>query len=115
MQSIDRKLRKLEMARAPSEEGGCQGLAFVWHWIPRERKQNLAPGERVVVDWYRSVPGMLLGRERIATDPADQGRKCFRNGYLLDVLTEIHHQCAYRERTGSCRYCHGTPIAEEFP
>jgi hypothetical protein len=113
MQSIDRKLRNLEVARASSEETGCHGLAFVWHCIPPERKQNLAPDERVVVDWFRSIPGILSGRERITNNPADVGRKCFRNGYLIDILTEIHQECHHRESTGSCEYCHGTPVAED--
>jgi hypothetical protein len=112
--SIDRKLRKLEMARASREQGVCRKLAAVWHGAPTERIRALAPGERVVIDWYRDG-STLWGSHRITTDPADRGRKCVRDGYLLDVLQEIHQSCWHREQTGSCLVCQGTPVAEKRP
>jgi hypothetical protein len=31
------------------------------------------------------------------------------------VLQEVHQSCPHRERTGSCKVCMGTPVAEELP
>jgi hypothetical protein len=113
MNSIDRKLRKLEMAKASREQDVCRGLAAVMHGVPRERLQTLGPGERVVIDWYRDGGGMVWGRERITNDPTDKDRKCITGGYLLDVLKEIHQGCSHRLQSGSCLICKGTPVAEK--
>jgi hypothetical protein len=43
--------------------------------IGAERRVRLAPGERVVTDYYSDVDGFVLARERITTDPADEGRR----------------------------------------
>lgn len=42
----------------------------------QEPCKSLAPGERIVIDWYSDVDGFVLARERITTDPADDGRRC---------------------------------------
>lgn len=115
MRQIEKRLRKLEAKLKLRDQPRCSGLACVWHFIPIERRNNLAPGERIVVDWYRNGNSMTYGRQRITDDPADQGRKCKVGGYLLDVLKEIHQNCSHRERTGSCLVCKDTPLAEEPP
>ena len=43
--------------------------------IEAERRGRLAPGERMVTDWYSDVDGYVLARECITTDPADDGRR----------------------------------------
>jgi hypothetical protein len=115
MRNIENRLRKVEAKLHPPKEVVVEALAMLAHVLPRDRVQNLAPGEHVVVDWYTHVNNMLWGRQRIATDPADQGRKCKWGGYLLDVIQELHQACPERERTGSCHTCRGTSVAECRP
>jgi hypothetical protein len=81
--------------------------------ISPERRKSMQPDERIVVDWYRNYIGVTEGRNRITTDPADQGRKCTVGGYLLDVIEEIHQSCSHREQPGYCRICKDTPVAEK--
>jgi hypothetical protein len=111
MRDIENRLRKLESKLKPSERPPVR-MAAVMHALPGKRKRNLAAGERIVVDWYRDFGGVIEGRERISTDLADRGRVCKRGSYLLDVIRELHQTCAHRERTGCCRVCQGTPMAE---
>jgi len=66
----------------------------------------MGPGERIVVDWYRDLYGVVWARERITTDPTDQGQRCERGGYLLNVIRELHETCELRER-GGCGTCLG--------
>jgi hypothetical protein len=115
MRNIEIRLRKLEAKLNPPEKPVVIGLAVVANALPRERKKNLAPGERVVIDWYRNVNGVSWGRERISTDPADEGRHCRRGGCLFDVIQELHQACSYRVQAGSCSTCGGTPVAECSP
>jgi hypothetical protein len=109
------RLRKLEAQAELRDQPVCTGLANVWRHLPMERKKNLGPGERVVVDWYRNCGVMTYGRERITHDPKDQGRKCKAGGYLLDVLEELHRSCSHKDATGSCRDCVNTPVCEQRP
>jgi len=85
------------------------------HGPSLERRKNLAPGERVVKDWFRDSGGYVSGQYRITSDPADQGRRCKAGGYLLDVLEKVHKICSHRESMGSCLLCKDTPVAEERP
>ena len=112
MRCIESRLRKLEAQRELRDQPHCHGLAVVWWLLPFERKKNLVPPERVVVDWFRNSNSMTYGRERITCDTADKGRKCKPGGYLLDVIEEIHQGCFHREITGSCQICQNTPAAE---
>lgn len=43
--------------------------------IGAERRVRLAPGERIVTDYYSDVDGFVLARGRITTDPADEGQR----------------------------------------
>ena len=115
MKAIERRLRKLEAKRNPPVKRVVSGLASVAHALPWARKQNLAPGERVVVDWYRHSNGVFWGRERISFDPADPGRHCNRGGYLVEVIQELHQTCPDRKLEGSCHKCRGTAVAESEP
>jgi hypothetical protein len=72
MPHIENRLRKMESSLNP-EPPVCIGVATVRHALPREPTKNLATGERVGVDWFRKIGGILWGRERIFNDPADQG------------------------------------------
>jgi hypothetical protein len=80
--------------------------------IEREDERALAPGERIVHDWFRDCGSTVWARERVSTDKADEGRRCPRGGYLLDVLEAFHQGCPWRERTGVCQMCQGTPVED---
>ena len=109
MKTFEKRLRKLE-AKLELE----LDIRLVWgHFpFPLEGKDNLAPDERVVVDWYRNRAGIISQQERITNDAADRGRTCKRDGYLIDVIEKHHQTCPERERSGSCEECAGTPVAE---
>ena len=80
--------------------------------IEREHELELAPGERMVQDWFRDCGLMVWARERVTTEKADEGRRCPRGGYLLDVLEALHEGCPWQERTGVCHMCQGTPVGD---
>lgn len=61
MRSVENRLRKLEAKRSRSEQPAIEGLATVAHVLTQERKENLAAGERVVIDWYRVLSGVIWG------------------------------------------------------
>jgi hypothetical protein len=48
---------------------------IITDYIDEQRREALAPGERVVLDWYRDVNFGVLARERITTD--SRGADCF--------------------------------------
>src|SRR3954466_4660644 len=73
---------------------------------------ELAPGERIVQDWFRDSGSTVWACERVTTDRSDEGRRCPRGGYLLDVLEAFHEGCPWRERSGVCQMCQGTPIGD---
>jgi hypothetical protein len=81
--------------------------------VGREQESALAPGERVVEDWFRDCGSMVWARERLTTDTEDVGRRCPPGGYLLDVLEDFHAQCPWRTRTGVCRMCECTPVGKK--
>ena len=111
MRDFENRLRKLESKLPP------QQVELVWlaSLVELEGTKTLAPGERVVEDWYRKGGGGIYARERITSDPADHGRTCKTDGYLIDVIEERHRTCPERERSGSCHECEGTPVAECRP
>jgi hypothetical protein len=81
--------------------------------VEREQEGELAPGERVVEDWFRDCGPIVWARQRVSTETEDGGRRCMPGGYLLDVLEKIHEHCPWRIRTGVCQMCQGTPVGEE--
>ena len=114
MRRIESRVRKLEAQLQLDSQPQVRGLGCLWRRLSWERRRNLAPGERVVVDWYRNWGTMTHGRERITQDPEDHGRACKPGGYLLDVLEELHQSCSFKS-TGSCGDCANTPVAEQVP
>src|SRR5450432_956440 len=84
---------------------------FTWHGIDRHRRENLAPDERIVLDCFRQRGQLIDAQERITTDPKDNGRECEPEGYLEDVIQEIHADCWLRDRGGSCMICEDTTVA----
>src|SRR6266851_9876295 len=102
MRSVEKRLWRLESKRSQSERLAIEGLATVAHVLPREHKESLAAGGRVVIDWYRIVSGVMWGRERLSYDLADRGQCCESNGYLIDAIQELHQTCSYRDKPGSC-------------
>jgi hypothetical protein len=80
--------------------------------ITSEHQTAVAPGERMVQDWFRDCGSTVWAHERVANNKADEGRRCPRGGYLLDVLEAFHQGCPWRERTGVCQMCQGTPVED---
>ena len=83
-----RRLAKLE------ERDGPQALPLlrtVWitDCIEEPRRTALAPGERIVLDWYSDVNFEVLARERITTDLCDEGRRCEPSSPLPRRYTEL--------------------------
>ena len=64
-----RRLEKLEERRSSPEVMGV----FWMKYVDRERRNTLAPNERIVEDWYLYEYGIQWVGERITTDPCDQG------------------------------------------
>jgi hypothetical protein len=75
-----------------------------------EQERTLAPGEHVVEDWFRDCGPIVWARERVTSETDDRGRRCPPGGYLLDVLEVFHEACPWREKTGVCQMCQGTPV-----
>ena len=103
-----RRLGQLQAQMTPQQ---IHSTVFIWHWIPKERRENLAPGERIVLDHYRRSGCAISALQRITTDPNDQGRRCEPGGYIEDIIQRLHQACPLRETHGSCRTCEGTPAA----
>jgi hypothetical protein len=80
--------------------------------VESEHDTILAPGERIVQDWFRHCGSMVWARERVTTETADEGRRCPPGGYLLDLLETFHQGCPWRECTGVCQMCQGTPVGD---
>ena len=103
--------RRLDRLESQINPEGPPSAVFIMHPIPEEKRNNLAPGERIVLDHYRQTGFLISAAERVTTDPADCGGKCEPGGYLEDVIQRLHAQCYWRERGGSCNSCDGTPVA----
>jgi hypothetical protein len=78
-----------------------------------EPERELACGERVVEDWFRDCGPIAWARERVTTEKEDGGRRCPPGGYLLDVLEDFHEHCPWRNGSGVCQMCQGTPVGKE--
>ena len=110
------RLERLERLKARMVRHSARWPLMVWNMrpLPKERIENLAVNERVVNDWYRDIRGIVWMRERITAEPNDHGRKCEPDGYLADVLEEVHRDCEHRTE-GACRACAGTPLTGRPP
>jgi hypothetical protein len=99
-QNLIRRLEKLEGQRQPCEIGA--------RWVSRDPddRTGLAENERIVYDVYRQEGLWCSTRERITTDPNDEGRRCPPGGYLEDVIRELHEECEWRDK-GCCEICSG--------
>ena len=69
-----RRLAKLE-ERRPNPLPLLRTVCIT-DFIEEPRRKTLAPGERIVLDWYSDVNFEVLARERITSDPCDQGHRC---------------------------------------
>ena len=108
-----RRVERLER-RTPHEP---RWPTMVWMMDPLDQgiRAALAPGERIVDDWYRDLYGVVWARERITTNPTDQGQRCEKGGHLLNVIRELHKTCELRER-GGCWTCSGLKLdADDSP
>ena len=101
------RLAKLEdRFRAKTE----MPLMIITHrTLSSERHANLAPGERIVLDWLRNDNQWVEAIERITSDPHDTGRDCPRNSVNEDLIREYHLNCPAREK-GHCRICEGVDL-----
>lgn len=104
--SLMKRIEHLERLRS-APQGARSPLVLC---IEREDERELAPGERLVQDWFRDCGSTVWARERVTHEKADGGRRCSKGGYLLDVLEAFHEGCPWRERTGVCQMCQGTPV-----
>jgi hypothetical protein len=84
-------------------------MVFVVHALSPHSEENLAPGERIVLDYYRHCGLLIEARERITTDNGDEGLRCEPEGHLEDVIRELHADCYWR-KGGSCRTRAGTAV-----
>ena len=84
--SLIRRIDKLERLWSAPERARSPLVLCV----QSEHEGALAPGERRVQDWFRDCGSMVWARERVTTEKADEGRRCPRGGYLLDVLEAFH-------------------------
>lgn len=103
-----RRLQDLETRLIPRE---CPSCVFVMQPVDPRRRENLAQGERIVMDYFRHDGQLISAAERITTDPADAGRRCEPGGHLRDVIESLHRDCYWREKYGVCRICKHTPVA----
>ena len=107
--SLIKRIGKLEALYATSKRVRSPLVMLV----ERNQEGELAPGERVVQDWFRDCGSIVWARERATTETEDVGRRCPPGGYLLDVLEHFHEHCPWRQRTGVCQMCLGTPVENE--
>ena len=105
--SLKRRLDRLEsLGGGNSIENPCLVIVDLGESAPALRVD-----ERVVIDRFRDTGSTLLGRERVTSQPSDNGRSCEVGGCLEDILEQLHQGCYWRWITGACRMCEGTPIA----
>ena len=107
--SLIKRIGKLEALHATSKLVRSPLLMLV----ERNQEGELAPDERFVEDWFRDCGSIVWACERVTTETEDVGRRCPPGGYLLDVLEHFHEHCPWRQRTGVCQMCQGTPIENE--
>jgi len=106
--NLIRRIDKLERLWSAPERGRSPLVLC----IEREHETFLAPGERIVQDWFRDSGSVVWAWERVTTEKSDEGRRCPKGGYLLDLLAAFHEGCPWRERTGVCQMCQGTPVED---
>ena len=90
-------------------------LLWVMRRVEEFRKAAVGADEWVVLDWYRCFrpdAGVFWARERIASDPSDQGRICPPGRCMEDVMRELGEPCD-RQPDGSCSHCLSCEYPEE--
>jgi hypothetical protein len=109
---MDRKLiSRIELLETRLTPQQPQPWVFIMRPLPDERLMDLEHGARLVLDHFRHDGLLISAAERITTDPKDHGRRCEPEGYLEDVIRELHEDCYFRSRGGSCNSCKNTPVA----
>lgn len=71
--SLIRRLALLEQRCGRME---VPKFILICNRIEPERRRSLAPGEHIVTDWLSDVDGLVVGSERITTEPDDHGKQC---------------------------------------
>jgi hypothetical protein len=99
---LARRLARLEACIGRGNRGPVK-LCYV-DPIDEARREALAANERIVEDWYDDRDGVLWTRERITTDPNDEGQRCPPGGCLEEIMRELHpgwesdNECASSRR-----------------
>jgi hypothetical protein len=83
-----RRLAKLEERDRPQALPLLRTVSIT-DCIEERQRKALAAGERIVLDWYSDVNFEVLARERITTDPGDEGRRCEASPPLPPRYTEL--------------------------
>jgi hypothetical protein len=78
-------LQRLERLEAQLKPAKPIALIWIYHVIEKRRRQSLAADERIVLDVYGETGETGWARERITTDPQDEGRH-YPPGDLLEQL-----------------------------
>ncbi len=103
--------RRLDQLETRGRPEAVPALVLVLHPLPVDQPVHTEAGERVVLDHYRNTGLLISARQRTTTDPFDTGRRCLPGQPLEDVIREIHRDCWWRDKGGSCHSCHDTPVA----
>jgi hypothetical protein len=90
---LERRLARLEQGQGA---GHILRTIRVTDYIDEARRKALAPGERIVLDWYSDVDFGVLARERITTDPVDEGHRCEGHPPLPPGYTDLPHLIVFR-------------------
>jgi hypothetical protein len=89
--TLVQRLERLEVKLLPAQR---IVLRWICYSIDKSRRRSLAPNERIVLDVYGEVGDTSWARERITTDPEDQGR-CYAIG---DYPLELDPPCSVASR-----------------
>jgi hypothetical protein len=100
--SLRSRVEKLEKVFPPSENELPVVAFSMGFWFPLPKGAKLKCGERIVVDVFKRQTvdrnwqgkGILFeevcSRERVTSDPNDNGRTCEPDSRLEDVVTELY-------------------------
>ena len=100
MRQLHKRLARLEVLCQRQARGPIR-VVMIWHSVKRNQ---LAEGQRIVVDEYRWARCVGQGRERITSDPEDEGRCCEPGRCLEDIVRELGEECQL-QADGTCPLC----------
>jgi hypothetical protein len=89
LRQLDRRVRLLEAAIAGRETHDPFLILVDFPSL----QGDFPADERLVIDRFRNSGSTIWGYERIASDPADQGRTCEPGGCIEALLERFHQDC----------------------